>query len=173
MTVVEQQSALKAILSVDRNTVVDASLRLSSCKGLTKILVKMLETERRVTNRHAIVYALAWQGDLRAWWPFLKLFADVSEAPLVRGQAAEGLEYLFYRKQRGSLSHRTGLQVLRWGLADPSPEVRACAVIALGASRDREVLPWLQQMTTDTGTPSSAAGTVGHQAVEAMDWVRR
>lgn len=91
----------------------------------------------------------------------------------MRGQAAERIEYLWSEKRPERLSFRAALAVLRWALADPSPEVRNCAVIALGASRRYEVLPWLLALTSDTTTHESVLGSIGRQAWEAIDDIVR
>ena len=168
-----QAEALESLRSEDRNTVVNAALYLSSCKNLTRTLLKMLPTERRAENRQGILYALAWQGDRRAWWPFLKIVADVSDDPVVRGQAAEGIEYLWSEKRPESLGFRAALAVLREALTDPSPEVRNCVVIALGSSRRYEVLPWLLALTGDTTKHESVVGSIGRQAWAEIDDIVR
>lgn len=162
---------LENLRSDERSVYVAASLRLSSCRRLAPILVEMLKTERREPNRQAILYALSWQGDVRAWWPLLKVLADVSGSTPVRRQAAEGIAYTIGLKSKTSLGYKIGIDVLIWLLTDPSVEVRYDALFALGASLDPAVLPHLQRMTDDPGTAPSVAGTVAEEARDAIGWI--
>ncbi|MBZ4421837.1 HEAT repeat domain-containing protein [Myxococcus sp. RHSTA-1-4] len=124
-------------------------------------------------NRQAILYALSWQDDVRAWWPLVKVLADVNEAPAVRGQAAEGIGYLFARKRKNRLGYTVAMEVLLWALGDPSPEVRYYAIFALGASRDPSIIPALQKMLKDPGRSDAIVGTIGDEARSAIDWILR
>jgi len=164
--------ALDALSGDEREVVVEASLLLASDKGMAVPLVRKLESEHRAMNRQAILHALSWQDDLRAWWPLVKVFADVDEVPAVRGQAAEGIGYLFWRKSRDKLGYMVATQVLLWALNDPSAEVRYYAIFALGASRDHSVIPALQGMVEDPGRSSAIVGTVGEEARRAIDWIQ-
>jgi HEAT repeat protein len=164
--------ALKALGDDDRRTVVDAARLLASGRGMAVPLLKKLKTEPRAVNRQGILYAISWQDDLRAWWPLVKVLADVDEAPAVRGQAAEGIAYLLGRKSRDRLGYLIAKEVLLWALNDSSPEVRYYAIFALGASRDGSVIPALQRMMKDSGRSDAIVGTVGEEACRAIDWIQ-
>lgn len=150
-------------------SVVGAAAReLAQRNGLSRDLLHLLKAERRAPNRQAIVHALAWQNDLRAWSPMLEVLTDVREAPGVRGQAAEGIACLFPRKRRATRGYALALQVLTSMLTDPAPEVRFYAVFALGAARDRSVLPALRYLVNDRGRDASIPTTVGEEAMRAI-----
>lgn len=167
----ELKQALDALRGGNRTVLLEAARRLASNKGLAVTLLQMLKEESRVSNRHGILYALSWQGDVRVWWPLLKVLANVNEVPLVRGQAAEGIAYLFWRKRQGSLAYRIAIELLTWTLSDTSAEVRYYALFALGASKDPAVIPTLRAMTEDDGRSDSIVGTVGQEAQKAIRWI--
>jgi HEAT repeat protein len=109
---------------------VEASRRLATDPSLVSVLLKLLGVEKRVEQRQAILYALSWQNDLRTWRPLLRVLANRDESPKVRGQAAEGLAYGFFRKRKGSKGFKAALSALVAALKDPSPEVRYFAIFA-------------------------------------------
>ncbi|WP_257452775.1 HEAT repeat domain-containing protein [Archangium lipolyticum] len=167
-----RHAALDALSGGDQRAIVDAARLLSSGRGMAVPLLRKLKTEPRAVNRQAILYAISWQDDIRAWWPLLKVLADVDEAPAVRGQAAEGIGYLFWRKSRSKRGYLIAKDVLLWALNDPSPEVRYYAIFALGASRDHSVIAALQGMTKDSGRSNAIVGTVGEEARRAIAWIQ-
>jgi HEAT repeat protein len=168
----ERDLALRDIRGTDRVAMVEAAKRLATAPSVLPALLKLLRVEKRVEERHAIVFALSWQNDLRTWQPLLRVLANPQESPRVRAQAAEGLAYLFFRKKKDSKGFRAAISALVAALKDPSPEVRYFAVFALGASLDRRVLPVLRKMTKDSESPKGLVGTVGEEAEEAIECIQ-
>ncbi len=164
--------ALEALSGDEPTSLIEAATFLSSEKGIAVALLRRLKAETRPTNRQAILYAVSWQGDVRAWWPLLKVLADVEETPAARGQAAEGIAYLFHELGRRRLARRIAIEVLLWALDDPSAEVRYYALFALGSSRDRSVIASLQTMVDDPGRCAAIAGTVGEEARDAVERIQ-
>lgn len=164
--------ALVQIRADDRGSIVRAARALADAKGAAVPLLRLLALEHRPENRLGITHALAWQGDVRAWWPLLKLAANLDERPDVRGQAAEGIGYLSCEKRRGSLSYRAGIAVLAACLEDASPEVRYDAAFALGATGDLDVISILEPRQADDGRGGRIIGSVGRAVREAIEDLR-
>lgn len=167
----QRESALKDILGADRDAMVRAAKLLSSDKSTTSRLLELLETADRVETRHAILFALTWHTHLGLWELMLRIFADRQEAPLVRGQAAEGLAYMFHLVRADSKEFGVAVHALREALKDPSPEVRYCAVHALGATRHPPLIPVLKEMLEDQTPVEGWVGTVGDEAARAIEWI--
>ncbi len=126
--------------------------------------------------RQGILYALSWHADLGTWDLMVRILADPQETPKVRGQAAEGLSYMFYKVPPGSREFEASVAALLEALKDPSPEVRYCAVHALGSTRHRPLIPVLEEMLLDKTPVPGWMGTVGDEAgraLEFMNWPRK
>lgn len=167
----QRQSALAEILGPDRGLMVEAAKRLSSDPSTTSRLLELLATESRLENRHAILYALTWHANLGTWALMVRIFADRGEDPKVRGQAAEALSYMFARWRTDSGEFESGVRALLDALKDPSPEVRYCAVHALGATGHPPLIPKLTEMLEDETPVDGWVGTVGDEARRALEWL--
>lgn len=167
----QRTQALAEIVCSDRERFVAAAHVLSEDPSTRPALLELLENERRIDQRHAILYALTWHADLRDWYMMILIFADANEAPLVRGQAAEALSYAFYMVSRDSEAYRAAVDALIAGLEDPSPEVRYCAVNALGTTQDRALIPVIARMLDDHTPVPGWLGTVADEAARALDWI--
>ncbi|MCY1042378.1 HEAT repeat domain-containing protein [Corallococcus sp. bb12-1] len=173
---VQREAALKDIVGSDLGAIVEAAKLLSSDRSTTATLLKLLETERRVETRQGLLYALCWHGDLGTWDLMIHILADPQEAPKVRGQAAEGLSYMFMSVRTDSREFEAAVHALRGALKDPSPEVRYCAVNALGATGHPPLIPVLQAMGEDRTPVPGWMGTVSEEAsraIEALEGLHR
>ncbi|RKH72916.1 HEAT repeat domain-containing protein [Corallococcus aberystwythensis] len=164
---------MKDILAGDPIAMVKASKLLCYDKSTTSTLLRFLEAETRVETRHALLYALTWHGHLAQWDLMVGILKNVQEAPLVRGQAAEYLAYNFLGVRTDSTEFKVAVDALLEALKDPSPEVRYCAVHALGNTGHPPLLPVLQEMRQDPTPVPGWAGTVSSQASESMEWLER
>jgi HEAT repeat protein len=144
------------LVGEDRVAMVEAARRLAEKEGASPKLRELLRHEQREATRHAILYALSWQRDPRAWPIFVRVLSDRSESALVRGQAAEGLAYNFHRKRKGSAAFESAFAALVSASRDASPEVRYYVAFALGASRDERALPVLRKMTKGRAVAAEA-----------------
>lgn len=95
--------------------------------------------------RELAVYALSFLIDDRAWWTLLDIACDRQSPAVVRGQALEGLAYLFsmplgLRRRR----NRKTVSALMALLGDAEAPVRFWAIFALGQGRVRAALPRLE-----------------------------
>ena len=167
----ERDAALKDILGDDRTAMVKASNLLCYDKSTTFTLLRFLEAETRVETRHAILYALTWHGHLAQWDLMVGLLKNVQEPPLIRGQAAEYLAYNFLKVRTDSVEFKVAVDALLEALKDPSPEMRYCAVHALGNTGHPPLLPALREMLQDTTPAPGWVGTVSSQASESMEWL--
>jgi HEAT repeat protein len=167
----ERESAFKDILGPDLGAIVQAAHLLSADKSTTSRLLQVLETERRLDNRHAILYALTWHADLATWNLMVSIFADSNETPKVRGQAAEALSYMFAYQRSDSKEFEAAVKALIDGLKDPSPEVRYCAVNALGSTGHPPLEPVIRGMLRDSTPVKGWIGTVGDEASRALEWL--
>jgi HEAT repeat protein len=161
--------ALAAIQEDDKVARVEAAKALASDVAAFVPLRELLRTANRPEVRRAIIFALAWQRDMRSWEIFIKILGDRNESPAVRAQAAEGLAYKFHRKRRGASGFQSAIEVLVSALTDASPDVRYYAAFALGASGERAVLPALRKAAKDSSISESFVGTVGDEAIEAAE----
>lgn len=148
------------LLGDDHGAMVEAAKRLAESKSASPKLRELLRRERREPTRHAILYALSWKRDPRAWPIFVRVLSDRSESPLVRGQAAEGLAYNFHRKRKGSAGFESAFAALISASRDESAEVRFYVAFALGASRDARALPVLRKMTRDRAVAAEARDAI-------------
>jgi HEAT repeat protein len=172
----QREAALRDIMGADRSAMVEAARLLESDKSTTSRLIELLETERRVDTRHAILYTLSWHADLRTWDLMVRILSDPREAPLVRGQAAEGLAYSFSQVSPGSREFEVGVKALLDALKDPSPEVRYCSLFALGATNHPPLIPMLKAMLADQTPVPGWVGTVAYsaaQAIEGIEWAEK
>lgn len=167
----QRESALKDILGPDLGAIVQAAHLLSADKSTTSRLLQVLEDERRVDNRHAILYALTWHANLATWGLMVSIFADSNETPKVRGQAAEALSYMFGYVGRDSKEFEAAVKALLDGLKDASPEVRYCAVNALGATGHLPLMPAITEMLADHTPVPGWVGTVSDEASRALEWL--
>jgi HEAT repeat protein len=161
--------ALLEIQEVDDIVRVEAAKVLASDSAAFVPLRELLRTATRPEVRLAIVFALTWQWDMRSWAIFIKLLGDRNDSPAVRAQAAEGLAYKFHRKRRGTLGFQAAIEVLVAALTDGSPDVRYYAAFALGVSGERKVVAALRKATKDQATSKNFVGTVGDEAMRAVE----
>ncbi|MFP2905711.1 HEAT repeat domain-containing protein [Pyxidicoccus sp. 3LFB2] len=169
----QREAALKDLLGPDSGKRVEAAKLLSSDASTTSMLVPLLESERRAETRHAVLYALSWHADLGLRELMVRILTDRQETPRVRGQAAEGLAYMFGYMDKRSPEFEGAVQALLDSLKDPSPEVRYCALFALGATRHPPLIPALQELLADKTPVEGWAGTVSDEAaraIERLEW---
>ncbi|WP_244982099.1 HEAT repeat domain-containing protein [Corallococcus exercitus] len=167
----ERDAALKDLMGTDRTAMIRAATNLSSDKSTTSTLLGLLQGETRVDTRHAILYALSWHGDLGQWDLMVGLLKDPKESPLIRGQAAEYLSYDFMGVKTDSQEFKVAVDALLEALKDPSPEVRYCAVNALGCTGHLPLIPALEEMRDDKTPAPGWVGTVSDEASRALEWI--
>ncbi|WAS87970.1 MULTISPECIES: HEAT repeat domain-containing protein [unclassified Corallococcus] len=167
----QRDVAMKDILGDDRTAMVKASILLCYDKSTTSTLLRFLEAETRVDTRHAILYALTWHSHLAQWDLMVGLLKDVQEPPLIRGQAAEYLSYNFSMVRTDSAEFEVAVKALLDALKDPSPEVRYCAVNALGTTGHLPLIPTLEAMREDKTPAPGWVGTVSDEASRALEWI--
>ncbi|MBJ6760207.1 HEAT repeat domain-containing protein [Myxococcaceae bacterium JPH2] len=148
---------------------VQASRLLSTDPATSPELLGLLDGESRADVRHAILYALSWHDNLGIWKRMVGILSDRSEASKVRGQAAEYLSYLFHRVSFASDDFKSAVDALLESLTDPSPEVRYCAVNALGSTGYPPLLPALERMCSDQTPVPGWVGTVSDEASQAIE----
>lgn len=166
-----REAALTDIRGQDPEGIVRAAKLLSTDPSTTSRLVPLLESEHRVEVRQGILYALSWHADLGTWDLMIRVLSDPQETPKVRGQAAEGLSYMFHKVPPGSPEFEAGVAALRGALKDPSPEVRYCAVHALGSTRHRPLIPVIEELLEDRTPVPGWMGTVGDEARRALEFL--
>jgi HEAT repeat protein len=125
-------------------------------------LIRLLRADPEERVREAAAYALAFIGDRRAFEPLLGALENKSEAPLVRGQAAEGLAY-----QRDPRA----VAALLASLDDPAPEVRFWAAFALGEVAGEEATAPLERLASDA-TVVPRWWAVNKEAADAIRNIR-
>ena len=152
----------RLIAALSSDDPVSAARQLSTMRGLRTHLLAALEHEKRAENRCAIVYALAWQDDVRAWWPLMRLAADVNEHESVRDFACEGLAYLFPKKRRTTLGHRAALHLFTELAHSSSHVLRVAAVFALSESRDPAAATVLRALRDDARLAAEARRALEH-----------
>lgn len=141
---------MKDIVGSDPRAIVNAATLLSGDPTTTGELLELLKVEDRAEPRQGLLYALSWHGDLRTWGLMVRILADARETPKVRGQAAEGLAYMFdlvgAESPEFQLAAKTPLQAL----SDPSLEVRYNAIFAIGATKHPPLIPALEALLGDS-----------------------
>ena len=108
---------------------------------------------------------------------FVEVLQNQEETAGLRGQAAEGLAYLFgpcagARHDRRQRVYRVAGQKLVVTLSDPSAEVRFWSAFALGSMRYRAALPALQKLARTDKEMFSNWWTVGEEAADAVDSIK-
>jgi len=173
LSVEEREAAFRDIRCEDLVRVVRAAKLLSDdrIRSTTTRLAALLDTETRMEVRQGVLYALAWHGDLETRELMVRVVADPKEHPHVRGQAAEGLAYSFSQLAPGSGPFEAGVAALTAALHDPSPEVRYCALFALGATKHRPLIPLIEGLLGDDTPVPGWVGTVGDEARRAVEWI--
>jgi HEAT repeat protein len=173
LSAADREEAFRDIRDRDLSRVVRAAKLLADDRASTTTsrLVLLLETETRMEVRQGVLYALAWHANLETWDMMIRVLSDAREHPHVRGQAAEGLAYSFHQLAPGSVKFEVGVAALTAALKDPSPEVRYCAVHALGATRHRPLMPLIERMLDDKTLVPGWIGTVGDEAARALEWM--
>ncbi len=168
-----REAAFADLREGDLGRVVRAAKLLADDRepGTTIRLVDLLDGEARMEVRHAVLYALAWHGDLETWELMVRVVSDPNEHPRVRGQAAEGLAYGFHLLSPGSQRFEAGVAALTSAVEDPSPEVRYCAVHALGATRHRSLASVIERLLGDATPVPGWIGTVGDEAARALEFM--
>ncbi len=169
LSVEQCEAALRDIVGSERAAIICAAKLLSSDSATTPLLLALLDTERRVDNRHGILYALSWHADMSAFDVMVRIVSDRNEVPVIRGQAAEGLSYAFSRLATNSARFEAGVNALLEALKDPSPEVRYCAVNALGTTGHPPLASAIQGMLSDRALVPGWVGTVGEEASRALE----
>jgi len=167
----QRESALRNIRGSDFEAIVQAAKLLSADSSTTARLLGLLASEGRVEVRHAILYALSWHADVSLWGLMIQILADQREHPKVRGQAAEGISYLFSKVRSDPKEFEAAVNALQDALGDGSPEVRYCAVNALGATKHMPLIPVLEKMLKDQTPVEGWVGTVGEEASRAIEWI--
>lgn len=162
---------MKAIGGSDRVAIVEAAKLLSGDRTTTDRLLALLDGEGRADSRQGILHALSWHGDLRTWGLMVRILADDREAPKVRGQAAEGLAYMFDLVKADSPEFELAVKTLLEALTDPSLEVRYNAIFAIGATRHLPLIPALEALLGDSTPVPGWGDTIGRKAADAIEWL--
>ncbi|MCP3065054.1 HEAT repeat domain-containing protein [Myxococcus sp. K38C18041901] len=169
----QRDAALEDILSSERERIIPAANLLSSDPSTLPRLLELLALERRADNRQAILHALSWHGEPDALWELMiRVLSDPTEGEKVRGQASEGLAYMFAEVEVGSTRFEAGVQALLAALKDSAPEVRYCALFALGATAHPPLIPAMEAMLADDTPVPGWVGTVATSAAEALERLR-
>lgn len=172
MSRTSRERLLLALCGVDPVARVEAAKRVAGDSSMFVELRDLLGAESRPEVRHAIAYALSWQKDARVWPILVRLLSDPSEAPTVRGQAAEGIAYHLHRRRRRSAPYRRAMAALVRALNDAAPEVRYYCAFALGESGDRRALRHLAARRRDRARSPAFTGTVGDEVGAALQRIR-
>ncbi|WP_226993993.1 HEAT repeat domain-containing protein [Myxococcus hansupus] len=165
----QREAALQALVGSNPTAIIQAANLLSGDSTTTPRLLELLEVESRPASRQGILFALSWHGDVSLWGLMLRILADVQEAPVVRGQAAEGVAYLFYKVQPETEEFELAARTLLKALEDPSLEVRYGVIFALGASRHLSFLPVLEALIEDPTPVPGWNDTIGRKAADAIE----
>ncbi|QRN93602.1 HEAT repeat domain-containing protein [Archangium violaceum] len=169
----QREAALRNIRGPDRGDIVEAAKLLSADSSTTARLLELLASEEHVEVRQGILYALTWHGDVSLWDLMIRILSDQKEHPKVRGQAAECISYLFEKIETDSKEFKAAVDALQEALKDDSPEVRYCAVNALGSTKYLPIVPVLQGMLRDQTPVEGWLGSVGDEASRAIEWIKR
>lgn len=158
---------------------------LESKRMIRPLTLLVLDSSRSARQRQAAAYALSftWSGLADARYmsaigaAFVTILQNQEETPGLRGQAAEGLAYLFgpcagARHDRHGRAYRRAGQILVAALGDPAAEVRFWAAFALGAMRYRAALPVLRKLARTDKEMFSNWWTVGKEATDAVDLIK-
>ncbi|WP_239989418.1 HEAT repeat domain-containing protein [Corallococcus macrosporus] len=157
----------------DRATIDPAAKLLSGDPTTTDRLIPLLDTVSSADARQGILYALSWHGDLRAWELMVRILANPQEDPVVRGQAAEGIAYMFSQVRPGTARFESAAKALLSALKDPSLEVRFGAIFALGESNHLPFVPVLEALVNDQTPVPGWGETIGEKAaaaIESLTW---
>jgi HEAT repeat protein len=154
------------------------ALSLLDSKRAVKPLLELMAHGRAAEQREVATYALAFMSEVLGEERYAELISaafisrlsDPSEAPAVRGQAAEGLGNLYGCGDRRRRVFRQAQQALLDALDDPAPDVRFWSCFALGVMRARSALPALRRLAGDT-VLLPGWWTVGEEASDAIDWI--
>jgi HEAT repeat protein len=150
----EERGRRSASALVRLLTLGDELLAIAASKALANIggtqarrgCVRIVDSDAPRWARCAATYALAHMRDDDAAKTLAKLVRDRDEDPTIRGQAAEGLDYI--GREDGPhrrLAARTALRALD----DPSPIVRFWCAFALGAMPYPPAIPALRRLRRD------------------------
>ncbi|ABF86579.1 PBS lyase HEAT repeat-like domain protein [Myxococcus xanthus DK 1622] len=162
---------MKDIVGSDRRAIVNAATLLSGDPTTTGELLELLKVENRAEPRQGILHALSWHGDLRTWGLMVRILADDNEDPKVRGQAAEGLAYMFDLVKADSPEFELAVKTLLEALSDPSLEVRYNAIFAIGATKHPPLIPALEALLGDSTPVPGWGDTIGRKAADAIEWL--
>jgi hypothetical protein len=121
------------------------------------------------------LYGFVWVKALRArdLERIVAILSDRTEAPGVRGQAAEALASHVkrdLRSPRARARHERAHGALVAGLDDPEPEVRFWSIFALASPENVDLLPRLKRLARDRAR-LPGWWTVGQEARWAMNWI--
>ena len=162
------------------------AISLLETKRMIRPLTRlMLDSSRSARQRQSAAYALSftWTGfaDVRFMEEIgealVRVVQNQEESADLRGQAAEGLAYLFgpcagARHDRRQRAYRVAGEKLVIALSDPSAEVRFWSAFALGSMRYRAALPVLQKLARTDKEMFGNWWTVGEEAADAVDSIK-
>ncbi|WP_223748018.1 HEAT repeat domain-containing protein [Myxococcus faecalis] len=169
----QRDAALADLLASERARIIPAANLLSSDPSTMPRLLELLALERRADNRQGILFALTWHAEPDALWDLMiRVLSDPTEGEKVRGQASEGLAYMFPQVEVGSSRFEAGVQALLAALKDSSPEVRYCALFALGATAHPPLVPAMEAMLVDETPVPGWVGTVATSAANALEHLK-
>ena len=167
---------LKYLQSDDRGLGMMAATSITWIGGKAVImpLLDIMRKGARADHREAAGYALSFlmtASYSRYLRPVLEAYLDVlndeNEAPAVRAQVCEGLNYIEWGDHRRRLARRVIASLLR-ALGDASPEVRFWACFAIGKFGVRRALPALKALSEKDNTLVPGWWTVGEEAADAI-----
>ncbi|MCH7711830.1 MAG: HEAT repeat domain-containing protein [Proteobacteria bacterium] len=164
---------LKYLQSDDRalGTAAATSISVIGGKAVVRPLLDIMRKGARADYREAAGYALSFLMAYGYSRPVLEAYLDVlndeNEAPAVRAQVCEGLNYIDWGDRRRRLARRVIASLLR-ALGDASPEVRFWACFAIGKYGVRRALPALKALAEKDKTLVPGWWTVGEEAADAI-----
>ncbi len=164
---------LKYLQSDDRGLGMMAATSISVIggKAVVRPLLDIMRNGSRADHREAAGYALSFlmTADYSplVLEAYLDVLNDENEAPAVRAQVCEGLNYIEWGDGRRRLARRVIASLLR-ALGDASPEVRFWACFAIGKYGVRRALPVLKALSEKDNTLVPGWWTVGEEAADAI-----
>lgn len=160
--------ALVRLLTVaDELLVGEASKALANLGGAQarRGCARIVESDAPTPARYAATYALAFMRDDNVGKVLAALVLDQDEDPGIRGQAAEGLDYI---GREGGPHRRLAVRMALRGLDDPSPVVRFWCASALGAMPYPPAIPTLRKLARRDQAVCPGWWRVSDEAADAV-----
>lgn len=159
---------LSLLTSGDTMATARASEALAKLGGARAVegCISVLSSAAEPEARYAATYALAFMRDDAVGEALIARLLDQREDPKIRGQAAEGLDYL---GRLGGPWRRRAVRALRKGLGDPTPTVRFWCSCAFGAIPYKPAVPALRRLARQDTAVCPGWGRVCDEAKKAIE----